>query len=109
MPNTDYRFQTKSYPNGKSALTVKDQDQNNQYGNKLSLYFIPKKIINNGQSNLDLYYQDIIFNNEKNLNLKRIPRSSSKVLGDSYLTNRTPFNKPFRYNYLFLYPALTVI
>ena len=89
---------------GASSLRVKNQDQNNQYGNKLSLYFIPKKIINNGQSNLDIYYESLIINNNANLNLKRVPRSSSKVLGDSYLTNITPFNPQYRYSFWIYFP-----
>ena len=85
---------------GASSLIIKNQAQKSQYGNKLIYVNVPNINGNNGK-NINIYNKLFIFKNARRTQnyLPLFPRSSSKVLGDSYLTNRTPFNKQYRYDY----------
>ena len=93
----------KSFKQGASSLRVKNQVQSDQYGNRLVVITVPNYLPQRPK-NVNIYDELLIIDNvlkTKNY-VPFLPRSSSKVLGDSYLTNITPFNKPFRYDYKFL-------
>ena len=105
MPNIDLRFQRKSYPNGKSAFTIKNQVQRDQSGNRFVGINVPVSVRNGPTKNVNMYDVNLIgkaFIKNKFDYTKAFPTTSSKVLGDSYLTNIAPFNKQYRYDYKIL-------
>ena len=65
---------------------------------------IPTNLPYSNPKNINMYDENLSISNFQNTTnyIKFLPRSSSKVLGDSYLTNKTPFNKQYRYDYKFI-------
>ena len=97
----------KSFKQGASSLRIKNQVQRDQYANNSLIITVPNYLPDRPK-NIGTYDEQLIIalvrkNFYANNNyIQFLPRSSSKVLGDSYFINRTPFNKQYRYDYKFL-------